>query len=89
MITEKDINDYIYRNECFKEDNIVCPYCGFIDSEIDPVTLYSEIDNKKCKCECCGKTFLLTASFDWWYTTTPTEEETKKILEEENECNND
>lgn len=89
MITEEDINDYIYKNEQWEEKQLICPYCKHIHDNEDPEFLYQPRENEEFECERCGRKFLLSSDFNWWYTTTPAEEETKKILEEENECNND
>ena len=80
-----DIAEYIYENEQYQEREITCPYCKYKHTEADPYTLYTEVDNKKFKCEMCGREFLLASGFDWWYTTTPIESEVKDILTHQQE----
>ena len=79
------INEYIYENEIWKDDDIVCPYCKYHLEDDDAEVLYREYDNEEFECPECGRKFFLTSGYDWWYTTTPMVEEIEKILEEDDE----
>lgn len=79
---EEKIQDYIFDNEEWKNDKIVCPYCKSEIYNDDPAWLYQERE-EEIECYECGKKFFLTSSYEWYYTTTPIKSEVEKILEEE------
>lgn len=83
-VNKEDIEEYIFENEKYMEDEIICPYCGYKhDPNEDPASRYVERGDEKFVCEICDRVFLLSAGFDWWFTTVPIESEVEKILEEE------
>lgn len=79
-ISKERIEDYIFKNERYEDDAIVCPYCGHAHKE--PEDLYTERDREIFECISCGRKFSITSEINWNYTSTPLEEEVKEILKE-------
>ena len=50
---DESLVKYLWSNEQFEEDSVVCPWCGHIEEYFgDEQGTYDD-----CECEQCGKTF--------------------------------
>ncbi len=72
---EEKIEDYIFDNEQFDWNDIICPYCKAKQSDVDPSVKYNEQEGYELDCDTCGRTFILQAEMCFHYTTKPTREE--------------
>lgn len=76
-MTDEEFEDYCFENEFYQHKSPVCPYCKE-EVEMDPYSLYSEVEEELYECPHCEKTFKLTIEQLWRYTTTPIKKEAEK-----------
>ena len=67
---------------CFYTDNIVCPYCGHVDSDSWEVFDISE-ESKTIDCNSCGKEFFVNQNISVSYTSKPLAEQPQREQHEE------
>jgi hypothetical protein len=60
------------KEDIFSEEGIECPYCGYIEDEVE---IIYNTDLEKQDCGNCGKTMYATADISWSWTTSKREKE--------------
>ena len=57
------------REEVFGEDNITCPYCGYVDKDSWEVMASDAFMEEEIDCGSCGKTFKCDRDITVTYNT--------------------